>query len=382
MPLIYLDTSHIGLLARARTGNLAAYAKFAKAFRELGCTLAISRTHIIEIRQHADSAIRLERYALLASLTPVDTDVSPPASLQAEPLSLDEREALLALLARGAVSDSVPGRETLVAFPFHHSSSSDLSYFTTFESPHFGAIVEDVRSLMKAETALRARPSGSHYDPPRISDISDHPVPPERVAEALRLFENGLADDQFLHEVCPDMSVADAKAAVAPYAEHIRGMIRRSETVGPRRACFELLGVEPTGRRDRRRLDRVTQGYLHQQTLQDVSARFGLSTPDGIAAAINATPRAACPGSWLAGEVELVIRNAEESPQVSNAYDLEHIKYLPYVDVFFTDKRIANYLMRVRSQGECANVVQRLPVVAASANTVEALELTLRQQLS
>ena len=34
---------------------------------------------------------------------------------------------------------------------------------------------------------------------------------------------------------------------------------------------------------------------------------------------------------------------AEPEPGPSNAFDLDHITYYPYVDAFFTDKRIAEY---------------------------------------
>jgi hypothetical protein len=61
--------------------------------------------------------------------------------------------------------------------------------------------------------------------------------------------------------------------------------------------------------------------------------------------------------------VEREIRFAEPNPAASNAIDLMHVHYYPYVDVFLTDKRMAAYINRVRARSTDPRLSARPPAL-------------------
>jgi hypothetical protein len=143
VPTIYLDTSHLSVLSRARALGEAAYSEFEVAWNTAGATLVFTRTHLIELRQHGDAATRVARYDLLERLLPIQSDVVTREPAPERPVLIQEREVLRALRDRGVfdVRSDDPDvvaewrRRHLSVFPERWTSLGDVAAARTFEDP-------------------------------------------------------------------------------------------------------------------------------------------------------------------------------------------------------------------------------------------------------
>lgn len=84
-----------------------------------------------------------------------------------------------------------------------------------------------------------------------------------------------------------------------------------------------------------------------------------------------------CPGTWLRHAVELQIRKATAKDEPSNLFDLNHLGHLPYVDLLFTDKRIAEFARQVLSAPNLPASLRHVKKPLAIPNSIEALESAL-----
>lgn len=61
----------------------------------------------------------------------------------------------------------------------------------------------------------------------------------------------------------------------------------------------------------------------------------------------------------------------------NNEYDLEHIHYLPYVDVFLTDKRIVDKVKQILRKSDLIKSLKSVKVPTNIPNSLEYLEKAL-----
>src|SRR5258708_5368212 len=111
MPLAYLDTSHLHLLATERSKKSLSFAKCIAAWREGNWELALSHFHFIELARYGDAEGRTARYALFEDLAPVWLTVSVRDQVRGGS-TLTRREIRHALAARGLAKpvQTIPGR--------------------------------------------------------------------------------------------------------------------------------------------------------------------------------------------------------------------------------------------------------------------------------
>ena len=365
MRLVYFDTSHLSTIGRAAAVDEPRFADFLKVWRARDCGLAFSRAHLIELRQHADALVREQRYKLLELLVPIYSDITSSVSAPKPPVLLEHKEVARAIVNSRIDIDVSPSREWLTVFPAVFESKQQASLFRAFEQDMFGNIVDQVRQAVELDVEARSRPEGAAYERIRVSDLEDMPIPPDRIAEAQKLFEEILLDEKELLALFPGQEINQIREQMAPYLEMLRIMIERSGEVGIRNAYAEAVGVTLKGKRDRRRLDHVTQTILHESFVEDTCHALGIEDDASIARIKSVVPLTRCPGHWLAREVELQIRYAEHEQDPSNAFDLDHVKYFPYVDLFFTDKRIANYIraaLRTSTNSELTSLASAISI--------------------
>ena len=83
-----------------------------------------------------------------------------------------------------------------------------------------------------------------------------------------------------------------------------------------------------------------------------------------------------CFGNWLCKQVEIQIRKSGDS-KASNQADIEHISHLPYVNFFFTDKRIVEMTKQVLRFKDLPQSlkIDKLPI--SISNSIKELENTL-----
>ena len=124
VPLVFLDTPQIGLLARVRRDDPGRYSAFLNVWNTFGCTLVLTLAQEHELRRYENPAGRELRYQLLADLAPIRRDVCTEHQV-GDPCTLIEREILGAVRNRGMRilngpapnqlrdwSDVLPGRLT------------------------------------------------------------------------------------------------------------------------------------------------------------------------------------------------------------------------------------------------------------------------------
>src|SRR2546422_4738569 len=102
--LVYLDHSHLVLLADTAAQSTSDFGAFLAFWRSRALTLALSRVHLIEMRRHADPATRERRYRLLEYFTPFRSDIGPRSEY---PNSVRELEITAALARKILLAQQV-----------------------------------------------------------------------------------------------------------------------------------------------------------------------------------------------------------------------------------------------------------------------------------
>jgi hypothetical protein len=296
---------------------------------------------------------------------------------------LEAREIIRYLAAEGMVAVNGPSSEDWLRvhtqiFPESIESADHVSLIQSFEDEAFGNLVEIARSAIESETKAKTRAPGTKYERRRVSDLIDAPLTTDQVEAGLQKFREAMEDDDLLRELYPLMTPDDARAGLHAFSEPLRRMMRRAGEIGMRGAYAEALGVQADLTRDRRPLDLVTQEAVFAESVRR-TARQHLNRTDAseIEALVHRVSLRNCPGMWLARAVELKIRSAEPEPEISNAYDLDHVSHVPYVDLFFTDKRIANYIRQAIRDPAVPEVLRNYRGPVAVSDSIDAIEAAL-----
>ena len=223
---------------------------------------------------------------------------------------------------------------------------------------------------MRTAAQAEKRPVRTAYKRTRVRDLPDSPVSAADTKYALESLEHILSSEAELSVLFPHLPVPIARDLLDQHVGPLRQMIARASDVGVQRAYLEAMGIVDS--HDKRYLDDVTFDLMFQHHVR--SALELLQIPRELVAAISQRVTVEdCPGFWLAHAVELEIRKAESEPASSNAYDLDHVMYAPYVDVFFSDKRIAGHINAVRKRQDTISSISRLPPAVATAARVDAI---------
>ena len=213
----------------------------------------------------------------------------------------------------------------------------------SYDAPQFGQFTSAVYRSVEAMVDNLAQPAGTPYERLRLSDLPDqHAVSSQAVASSDK--------SAALLGVITDRDAAIAKMPpgalrdqLTTEVDALRNMHTRIAAAGLRQVWADLHGVAGDLSRDRRFLDDIAAERSFQQR-----AAFALSDvlhvePAYAVELAKRIPLTSCPGAWLSRQVDLEIRKGEASTDASSAYDLDHLVYFPYVDMFFSDVRIAGH---------------------------------------
>jgi hypothetical protein len=384
MPLVYLDTSNFITLGQVSEQDPARFETFLCTWRSKACGLALTRVHLAETRQHADATTRQARYRLLAQLAPIHTDLTVRAAPVQWPVIIQEREVVRALLERGmlrAVGDDSDEwlRQHTTIFPEVMFTSEAGRVLGRYEDGAFGTMVSWMRSAVESSTKAETRPRGTAYTRVALKDLPQAPIPQAEVERGLKEFDDIMTSDQSLAEVFTHLDAETARKIMAEHLEPLKKMIRRAGEVGIQRAYAEASGIESDFSTDRRTTDEVANDTAFRQSVERMAREsWHLSEADAHAAASALTPFD-CPGWWLAMQVHREMRLAEPEPAPSNAYDLDHLAYYPYVDLFLADKRVASYMRQVLRRPKLPEVLQNSGEPRSVARTVDAIEKVIQE---
>lgn len=197
--IVYLDTSHQHSLALLAAKEPTIFDEFVAWWGEAACTLAVTRLHLLEMRQHGDAKVRQGRLTLFELLAPVVSDVPNTQEASPGPSSLQEREALRALITSGRVgAGNAEGADRLVRwmeiFPGRYERPASVRELSVMEHPSFDKITAIMRAALETAALARTRPDGAPYERPRLRDLPDEPLSPEKIAEAQRMAREAAAN--------------------------------------------------------------------------------------------------------------------------------------------------------------------------------------------
>ena len=356
--VVYLDTSHLHLLATARESDPAGYAAFVAEWRALGCELALSVYHLLEMRVLAHEDTRAARYAVFADLAPVRLDVPIAEPPEPAPSLLTQREIVQAFVRHGMLSASADGGDALIAswinvFPGRLETAADAAALQVLEADIFGFASGLAKSALQVAARAKVRPSDQPLARRRLAELPTTPPTAEQHAEALTQGAAAL-DDPALTATFAEFLPPDAIEALKEASRgFMRAILDRQAVVGPQQAIAEFLDVATDKRTARRHLDTLRHHHAFESELHGVITRvFGITDPADRAEIAGGVTIADCPGTWLRGMIEIDLLKAEPAPPASTDYDLGHIGYLPHVDAMFADRRIVQYSKQVLAHVE------------------------------
>src|SRR5215203_4896244 len=171
--LIYLDTWTFSVLGRVIRNDPARFRRFAEVWAQTGSRLALSRTHLIEIRRHRDPEVRNARYDVLRELLPGRFDMLLNPEQPALNAVTDREIGIQVLrhLGRASVLDGVDRH--WVGFPLRIEEPDDLAIIREqLESEVLGSVFDLFYGALDAEATARARKRGAPYVRSRLDKIS------------------------------------------------------------------------------------------------------------------------------------------------------------------------------------------------------------------
>jgi hypothetical protein len=316
-------------------------------WRNRRATLALSFVNLVELRQHGSQIERDARYEALGHFLPIRTTMSlaAPQELVTDPR---DREILAAGVRRGLRLDrAVAGIRinetgvTIDPFPWTIDNLDSLDAIRGAESDWFAERVADMRNAITLGSIAQRRAKGSPAPDQRLEDLSDTPLTDAQASALL-----GQARLQFKSVLLPGGGSGDVThTAFGRYVD----WITRGKSVGLRRAQAERLEAQldrPLEARDYRRPLRTLMFEAAfrdrvRHVLATHCARESLSDRSRAAAAIGIDE---CLGAWLGEAVAEQAFRAEAEPKPGNYWDFDQAMYLPYVDRYFTDRRIATFI--------------------------------------
>jgi hypothetical protein len=356
--VIYLDNSHLHILSEVRRTDEERFAKFMEVWTEHKCALALSQVHLHEISRYNDQAKREARYDLLEEMLPLHCDITLSDGVPGSFRLLTNREIFSALIRHNMVTVQ---DEALIqyagGFPERFTSRAHIALLRQLN------LVEAPRNLIKAfyeankiSATANSRPPENKYEPRRLSQIGDTKIKKEDVAALIKQFE-------------------EEQTNIAQW-ESLRDLVPPEDEVGSSNALAEFLGVDPEDRTNSRKpLDLL----IHQYTFEFVVRQFlvdvcGEQDITKVNVVIRQLKMEDCPGTWLKNAVQLQIRKAMPEDEASNYYDLEHLAYLPYTDLLFVDKRIAEFTRQVLKSNQSLPALKGIREPVAVPSSVDAIE--------
>jgi len=343
--LVYLDHSHFVLLSEAALKAPEEFSTFVSAWHDQGLILALSRVHLMEMRRHADPAVRVQRYRLLEHFVPFRSEIGPNAQNTQTIVEIEIRAALTRrLIEHFGIKDA---NVSVDIFGGMFSDVGDVQALKELEAPVFDGVLDLFHEGAKASVDALSRPLDQPYKPVKTSDLPGDPIGKKEAEKAIEDLENALGNDPTLSALLSGPHSPAVRNALDPIIDGIKDFIRDCENVGPAKAYGHFIGADLSALGNQS-MDRTVYESVFRDELKRVVHSLPEGTsPDIVSSLSNRVAVRDCPGHWLSRELDMEIRTAEPVQDPSNVYDVDHVTYFPYVDIFFADKRITEYVRRI-----------------------------------
>lgn len=313
MKLIYLDTSHFSLLTDVFKSNPNVFYNFVDKWKEANYILTVSKTHIEEIMQLSFSETINLRFKVFSEFMP----------FKYENENFFEREILLNLFKNDFLQISDEDRKI------------NLGIFSKTISD-----INELELIKQTQTAIRA--SGLY----KLTSFAN-----ERAWKAKE-------KDKIHISPKPKLKSVKNKFFFKVFAKFV-GI--DSSNPGILRKTFES----------------TLKGFLFKTQLQSTLKNSLFVTDKSVVSNISKKfSRSNCSGLWLRSEIETRLKLAQDW-EPSNEKDLDHIQYLPYVDLFLTDRRIVEMTKQVLRSKNLPEDLKKVPSPIKVSQSLEAIEKVL-----
>ncbi len=375
---IYLDNSHLHLLSEVRRNNGPRFTKFMKVWNSQKCALALSLTHLHEISRYNDDVKKAARYDLLEELLPIHCDISITNEVPSTFRLLTHREIFNALIKLNVVSVQ---NEALLQYaeglPEQLTSKDHIALLRQLETVDlYRNMLEAFYEANRVSAAANSRPPRTKYERQKLSQITDTKIKADDVADLLRQLEKDNVDIERLGSLHKLVTPELLDEMFGSMRIMIEQFVERADEVGSSNALAEFLGVDSTDRASTRMpLDLLIQQHTFEfsvrQFLTDVCHVQDKSLLDNLLKQVKLED---CPGTWLKHTVQIQMRKAVTEDEPSNYYDLEHLAYLPYVDLLLADKRITTFAHQVLNSTNLPLSLNGVREPISVPNSVDAVE--------
>jgi hypothetical protein len=345
--LVYLDTWTISTLARALRTDIKRFNEFQGIWKKTRSMLALSRTHLFELRRHKDSEVRAARYDLIEALLPARFDML--LNLEQPALNaLTDREIsaeILRHLGRGAIVEKL-GRYRF-GFPLEIESKAHVTTIREqMESDDIGGVLNLLHSALDIASSADARAPRTPYVRTRLADVSDSRPTDDQIDQAKQLIDSSLQDHPLLAEIHSLVTPEQFVTGLSEATTLLHSILIRAQAVG-----FQQAIREGDGHRQSRRnefFDVHLQNQSFTNRVRSVATAF-TSVTDQVAIDLvtQGVKRTNCPGLWLRDATEVELRKAKHHAKPNDWFDLDHLTHLPYVDLQFADREIATATRQV-----------------------------------
>jgi hypothetical protein len=376
--IIYLDNSHLHLLSEVRRANPARFAKFMKLWTANKCALALSHIHLHEISRYNNQTKREARYDLLEEMLPIHCDISLGDEIPVAFRLLTNREIFSVLIRRNIVFVQ---DQTLIryagGFPEQFTSKAQITLLTQLDIVGvWRNLIEAFYEANKVSAAANSRQPQTKYERHRLSQIGDTKIKKDDVTALLKQLEEDsedIAQWECLRDLVPPELMDEEFRRIRNKVEQY---VERVDEVGSSNALAEFLGVDPSDRTSfRKPLDLLIQQHTFESGVRQFLADVcGENDETKVGEVVRQLKMEDCPGTWLKNAVQLQIRKAVNEDEASNYYDLEHLAYLPYADLFFADKRITEFTRQVLNSNQSLPSLKGINEPIAVPNSVDAIE--------
>jgi hypothetical protein len=375
---VYFDNSQLHLLSETRRKDASRFAAFVKVWSAQNCALALSQVHLSEINRYDDQSRRADRYDLLESLLPIHSDI--PVGDNVPPFSplLTNREILSALINRGLVSLQNGALENCTeGFPERLTSKDHMDLLKQLPRVDvYRNVLDAFYEANRMGAVANSRQAQAKYEVHRLSEIPATGIKPDDVADVLSRLEEVRDSIVNLDALRGLITPGQMDDVIGGMRSTIETFMKRTEEVGSSKALAEYLGVDPTNQANLRKpidllIQQHTFAFSVRQFLTELWPREDSEKLNRVAAQVRVED---CPGTWLKYAVQLQMRKATPVDDPSNYYDLEHLSYLPYVDVLFADKRIATFARQVVTSDQLPSSLNGVCPPVSIPNTIESIE--------
>jgi hypothetical protein len=380
MPVAYFDTSHLHLLATERSRNTAEFSAFLEYWQQGGWELALSHVHFLELARYGGAEGRAARYALFQDLAPVWLTLPVRDQVQGGS-TLTRREIRHALAARGLAkpSQTVPGRHGIVFV--ERVDSNNVHVVQALEGDELRRYIQLFHGAVSLAAEASRRPPDAEPPGKRLRDIENRVPTPEQVQAIRDAVERETA--QAFAGLGMDLPAEAREQALAQVRGQLDAFLTGAAQHGVQVALAQFLasaGAEPSARSP-------VQTLIHEHVFADEVRRtlledLGVTDEALLQQGVRQLKLAECPGTWLSREVSKSLAAAEHAPEPGSTYDLEHLGYLPYVDVLFADKRIAEFTRQVLRRDGLPQMLAGVRPPRAIPNSLDAIRGALQDSVS